>query len=150
MKLEIKTPTTIKRTIGARPKKKGKSLPKNQRGPQVKHLCYHCGVHGHIRPNCFKLHALKKADSMRGQEISKRRPNGAKLREVVRDISLETLWRCWRTYHCALLASLQGLKVMLVIPRHLRLSPKILVKSGWRRVLMHDQFLCPCINSFDV
>ena len=77
VKLEIKTPTTEKRTIGARPKKKGKSLPKNQRGPQVKHLCYRCGVHGHIRPNCFKLHALKKADSMRGQEISKRRPNGA-------------------------------------------------------------------------
>ena len=30
----------------------------------------------HIRawPNCFKLHTLKKADSMRGQERSKRRP----------------------------------------------------------------------------
>ena len=77
VKPEIKTPTAVKRTIGARPKKKGKSLPKNQRGPQVKHSCHHCVIHGHIRPNCFKLHALKKDDSMRGQEISKRRPNGA-------------------------------------------------------------------------
>ena len=29
------------------------------------------------RPNCFKLHALKKADFMHGQEISKRKPKEA-------------------------------------------------------------------------
>ena len=33
VKLEIESPATVKRTIGARPKEKGKSLPKNQRGP---------------------------------------------------------------------------------------------------------------------
>ena len=66
VKPETETPAVVKRTIGAKPKEKGKSLPKNQRGPQVKHLCHHCGVQGHIRPNCFKLHALKKADSMHG------------------------------------------------------------------------------------
>ena len=77
MKPEIDTPTAVKRTIGAKPKEKGKSLPKNQRGPQVKHLCHHCGAQGHKRPNCFKLHALKKADSMHGQESSKRRSRGA-------------------------------------------------------------------------
>ena len=42
----------------------------------MKHVCHHCGVQGHTRPNCFKLHALKKDDSMRGQENSKRRPKG--------------------------------------------------------------------------
>ena len=72
MKPKIETPTAVKRTIGAKSKEKGKSLPKNQRGPQVKHLCHHCGVQGHTRPNYFKLHPLKKADSMRGQESSKR------------------------------------------------------------------------------
>ena len=77
VKHEIETPVVVKRTIGAKPKEKGKSLPKNQRGPQIKHLCHHCGIQGHTRPNCFKLHALKNADSMRGQESSKRRPNGA-------------------------------------------------------------------------
>ena len=77
VKPKIETFAAIKRTIGARPKEKGKSLPKNQRGPQVKHVCHHCGVQRHTRPNCFKLHALKKANSMRGQEISKRRPKGA-------------------------------------------------------------------------
>ena len=77
VKPKIETPTVVKRTIGARPKERGKSLPKNQREPQVKYLCHHCGAQGHIRPNCFKLHALKKADYMRGQESSKRRPRGA-------------------------------------------------------------------------
>ena len=38
MKPKIETPTVVKKTIGAKPKKKGKSLPKNQRGPQVKSL----------------------------------------------------------------------------------------------------------------
>ena len=33
--------------------------------------------HTRTRPKCFKLHALKNADSMRGQESSKRRPKGA-------------------------------------------------------------------------
>ena len=44
VKPEIETPAIVKRTIGAKITKKGKSLPKNQRGPQVKHLCHHCGA----------------------------------------------------------------------------------------------------------
>ena len=77
VKLEIETPVVVKKTIGVKPKEKGKSLPKNQRGRRVKHPCHHCGAEGHIRPNCFKLHALKKDDSMHGQEISRRRLRGA-------------------------------------------------------------------------
>ena len=77
MKPEIETPAVAKRTIGAKSKEKWKLLPKNQRGPQVKHVCHHCGVQGHTRLNCFKLHALKKANSMHGQESSKRRPKRA-------------------------------------------------------------------------
>ena len=77
VKPETETPVVVKRTVGAKPKEKGKSLPKNQRGPQVKHLCHHYGAQGHTRPNCFKLHALKKADSVHGQETSRRRPRGA-------------------------------------------------------------------------
>ncbi|XP_065638773.1 uncharacterized protein LOC136071417 [Quercus suber] len=77
VKPEIETLAIVKRTIGSTPKEKGKSLPKNQRGPRVKHLCHHCGAQGHIRLNCFKLHALKKVDSMCGQENSRRRPREA-------------------------------------------------------------------------
>ena len=80
MKPEIETPAIVKKTIGARPKERGKSLPKNRKGPQVKHVCHHCGVQGHIRPNCFKLHALKRDESMHGQESSKRRRREAQAR----------------------------------------------------------------------
>ena len=55
---------------------KGKSLPKSQKGPQVKHFCHHCGVHGHTRLDCFKFHALKRADSMCGQDNTRRMPKG--------------------------------------------------------------------------
>ena len=37
----------------------GKSLPKSQRGPRIKHFCHHCGIQGHTRLNCYKLRALK-------------------------------------------------------------------------------------------
>ena len=99
MKPEIDTPTVIKRTISAKPKEKGKLLPKNQKGPQVKHLCHHCGAQGHKRPNCFKLHALKKADSMRGQESSKRRSKGAQAKgdsegHLIRDVEEHITMPC--------------------------------------------------------
>ena len=48
--------------IVAKPKAKGKSLPKAQRGPQTQHYCHHCGIRGHTRPNCHKLQALKNVD----------------------------------------------------------------------------------------
>ena len=38
VKPEIETPVAVKRIIGTKPKEKGKSLPKNQRGPKVKHM----------------------------------------------------------------------------------------------------------------
>ena len=44
VKPETETPIVVKRTVGAKPKENGKSLPKNQRGPQVKHLCHHYGT----------------------------------------------------------------------------------------------------------
>ena len=38
-----------------KPKGKGKSLPKSQRGLRTQHFCYHCGMQGHTKPNCRKL-----------------------------------------------------------------------------------------------
>ena len=36
-----------------------RSLPKKPSGP--KHIvCHHCGVFGHLRPQCSKFHALKR------------------------------------------------------------------------------------------
>ena len=51
--------------VVTKPKAKGKSLSKHQRGPQVQHFCHHCGIRGHTRPNYYKLHTLKKVDSQR-------------------------------------------------------------------------------------
>ena len=46
-----------------KPKGKGKSLPKSQRGSRTQHFCHHCGLQGHTRPNCHKLQALKNASA---------------------------------------------------------------------------------------
>ena len=91
VKPKIKTPVVANRTVGAKPKDKGKSLSKSQKGPQVKHFCHHCGVHGHTRPNCFKLHALKRADSMCGQDNTRRMPKGSQAKgdnegQLIRDV----------------------------------------------------------------
>ena len=75
-KPKIKTPVVAKRTIDPKPKEKRKTLPQSQREPQVKHFCHHCGVQGYIRPNCFKIHALKRANSLHGQDNSRRIPKG--------------------------------------------------------------------------
>ena len=48
-----------------KPKGKGKSLPKSQKGPRTQHLCHHYGIQGHTRPNCHKLKALKNASTQR-------------------------------------------------------------------------------------
>ena len=50
-----------------KPKGKGKSLPKSQRGLRTQHLCHHCGLQGHTIPNCHKLRALKNASDQRSR-----------------------------------------------------------------------------------
>ena len=57
--------------IVAKPKAKGKSLPKAQRGPQTQHYCHHCGIRGHTRPNCYKLQALKNTDLQKSRRQGK-------------------------------------------------------------------------------
>ena len=75
-KPKIEIPTVEKKDIEPKPKAQGQSLPKNQRGPQVKYFCHHCGIQGHTRPNCFKLHALKKANSLHDQGNTRRMLRG--------------------------------------------------------------------------
>ena len=75
-RLKVETPTIAKRTVCAKPKEKGNSLPKSQKGSQVKHFCHHCSVRGHTIPNCFKLQALKRADSLCGKDNSRRMSKG--------------------------------------------------------------------------
>ena len=58
-----------------------KSLPKKQSGLQTSYLCHHCGARGHIRPNCFKLYALKKNDASHASSSSSN--NEGLLKQVV-------------------------------------------------------------------
>ena len=44
-----------------RPKAKGKSLLRSLRSLRTNHVCHHCGLQGHTRPNCHKLRVLKNA-----------------------------------------------------------------------------------------
>ena len=57
-----------------RPEAKGKSLPRSQRGPRTNYVCHHCGLQGHIKPNCHKLRASNNArdQSSRGPRNDKR------------------------------------------------------------------------------
>ena len=57
-----------------RSKARAKSLPRLQRGPRMNHVCHHCGLQGHTRPNCHKLRALGNASDQRskGQRNDKR------------------------------------------------------------------------------
>ena len=48
-----------KKDIRPKSKAKGKSLPKNQKGPQVKHFCHPFGIQEHTRPNCLSLCSQK-------------------------------------------------------------------------------------------
>ena len=46
---------------------KGKSLPRSQRGSRTNHICHHCELQGHTRPNCHKLRVLKNASDQRSR-----------------------------------------------------------------------------------
>ena len=46
---------------------KGKSLPRSQRGSRTNHVCHHCGLQGHTKPNCHKLRALKNVSDQRSR-----------------------------------------------------------------------------------
>ena len=55
-----------------KPKGKGKSLPKSQKGLRTQHFYHHCGIQEHTRPDCHKLQALKNASA----QMSKGPRNG--------------------------------------------------------------------------
>ena len=46
---------------------RSKSLPRSQRGPRTNHVCHHCGLQGHTRPNCHKLRALRNVGDQRSR-----------------------------------------------------------------------------------
>ena len=84
-----------------KPKGKGKSLLKSQRGPRIQHFYHHCGIQGHTRPNCHKLQALKNSSAQRSKgpkhgkgnwtaKQSKGQEGDPRVRDVIRMIDAFT------------------------------------------------------------
>ena len=48
---------------------RSKSLPRSQRALRTNHVCHHCGLQGHTRPNCHKLRALRNASDQRSRGL---------------------------------------------------------------------------------
>ena len=87
--------------IVTKPKAKGKSLPKAQKGPQTQHYCHHCGIRGHTRSNCHKLQALKNANLQKSRKQGKgnwkpKQPKGQEKEPVMSDVMkmIDTITSC--------------------------------------------------------
>ena len=76
-KPKVEGPVDEKKAVVVKSKAKGKSLPKNQRGPHVKHFYHLCCIRGNTRTNCFKLHTLKRTDQQNALGNEKGRPKKA-------------------------------------------------------------------------
>ena len=123
VKVEKKTNGTTQKVLTkpqnpfvAKPKAKGKSLPKSQRSPQIQHFCHHYRIRGHTRPNCYKLHALKKMDSQR---------SGREVDPCIGDVMnmIHTITSCLET-------STKGLRITTQVPNPSRISPQMHVPCG--------------------
>ena len=87
--------------IVTKPKTRGKSLPKTQRGPQTQHFCHHCGLRGHIKLNCYKLQALKNVDLQKQRKQGKgnekpKQPTGQEEEPVISNVKkmIDTITSC--------------------------------------------------------
>ena len=54
---------------------RAKSRPRPQKGPRLNHVCHHCGLQGHTRPNCLKLRAINNASAPRSRRSRNDRRN---------------------------------------------------------------------------
>ena len=119
-----------------------KSLPRLQRGPRMNHMCHHCELQGHTRPNCHKLRALRNASDQRSRGPKNDKRTWAI--ESLRDWnSVPEWWTWWRwLVHSPTVwkASLEGLKVLTLALNPIGISPQTHMTCRWRRVLMHKHY----------
>ena len=57
---------SYKQSVG-RFESQAKPRPQSQRGPRSNYVCHHCGLQGHVRPNCQKLKAMNNASALRSR-----------------------------------------------------------------------------------
>ena len=68
-------------------------------------FCHHYGIQRHTRPNCFKPHALKRANSLHAQGNERREPRGKQGKgendgQLIRDVMeiLKNISSCLATF----------------------------------------------------
>ena len=110
---------------------KGRSLPKSQRGPRMNHVCHHCGLQGHTRPNFHKLRALNNARDQRsrGPRDDKRNWVASEPRSQNGDFGVMDVMNMRHSPH-VWQTSTAGLKVTIHIPNPIGISPQTHVTCG--------------------
>ena len=111
---------------------RAKSLPRLQRGLRMNHLCHHCGLQGHTRPNCHKLRALRNASDQRsrGPRNDKRTWVIEPLRGRNGDLGMMDVMKMIVHSPTAWKASLEGLKVLTLVPNPTGISPQMHMTCG--------------------
>ena len=115
-----------------KPKGKGKSLPKLQRGLRTQHFCHHYGIQGHTRPNCHKLQALKNsgAQRSRGPRNDKRNWAVEQSRGRDGDSGVMDVMKMIDAFTTCFHASAEGLKATTLVPNPIGISPQTHVTCG--------------------
>ena len=107
-----------------------------------------------VTPNLIVISCLHwRIQEIKGQEDQAMTKGIGLLKNQEAEMVISEWWMWWRwLMHSPLVwqTSTEGLKVITLVPNPIRISPQTHVTYGWRRVLMHDHLLCPCINTSNV
>ena len=90
---------------------------------------------------------------IKGQEDQEMTKGIGLLNNQKAEMVIPEWWMWWRwLMHSPPIwqTSTEGLKVTTLVANLIRISPQTHMARGWRRVLMHDHLLCPCINISNV
>ena len=102
-----------------------KSLPRLQRVFRMNHVCHHCGLQGHTRPNCHKLRALRNASDQRSRGLRNDKRTWAVEPSRGRngDPGMIDVMKMIGAFINCLESSLEGLKVLTLVPNPIGISP---------------------------
>ena len=111
---------------------KGRSPSKSQRGSRTNHVCHHCGLQGHTRPNCHKLRALNNARDQRsrGPRDDQRNCAIGQPRSQNGDSGVMDVMKMIEAFTTCLENFNTGLKVTIHVPNPIGISSQTHVTYG--------------------
>ena len=134
--------TKSPKPIVAKPKARGKSLPKRQSGPQTQHYCHHCGILG-------QAPSIEECRSSKAKKIRKRQWETQATKKARRRTRYE--WCDEDDWHRHLMFGQLHLKVWQSWLKYLILKgyhPKHTCCVGEEGYSCISIITYPCINSF--